>query len=80
MCDGHERVKILRLGAYVIQETRSKRFWNLSRIEKYLKTCVPSEITYNKDSRAKNEQQKNGRGEKPSCIMRYLSAFSVPLH
>lgn len=45
MCDSHERVEVLGLGAYIIQKTCSKCFWNLSWVEKYLQTCVPSEIT-----------------------------------
>lgn len=49
MSDGHEGVEVLGLGAYIIQETCSKCFWDLNQIEKYLKTCVSLEITYNKD-------------------------------
>lgn len=49
MSDSHEGVEVLGLGAYIIQETCSKCFWNLNQVEKYLKTCMSLEITYNKD-------------------------------
>ena len=54
MSDGHERVEVLGLRAYVIQETRSKLFWNLSQAHKYIN--VRAIITYPENFKSKRKK------------------------
>lgn len=57
MSDGHERVEVLGLRAYVIQETRSKLFWNLSQAHKYINVQAII-ITYPENFKSKEKNLK----------------------